>query len=186
MRIEFTAYADDCTIRGTVLLDGDRLTDLLTDAGDFDVEGANLQALEDGRVVEMPTATIHRSDLCAVTATGPRGNSQRRLRTRQRPMRAKVGPYTIVGYLHAPPSADPVVTALRKRIIPLTNASIEYETLGRRLEERHDAILLVREKVEWLEAASDEEVGLVRNLDLKRAVDAHAKDLTGAIVGNGW
>ena len=99
-------------------------------------------------------------------------------------MRAKVGPYTIVGYLHAMPSADPVVTALRKPIVPFTSAAIEYEVHGRRIEEVHDGLLVSREKIEWLEPASDEDVRLVRNLDLKRALDPQAKDMTGAVLGH--
>jgi len=181
MRIEFHAYADDCTIRGTVTLASDRLTDLLSGAGEFAIEGVTFQALDDGRVLEVSSTTLDRGDLCAVTATGPRGNSQRRLRTRLQPIRAKVGPYTIVGYLHAPPTADPVVIALRRAIVPLTAASIEYELLGRRVEEVHDGLLLSREKIDWLEAATDQDVRLPRDVDLPILVDPGAKDMTGAI-----
>ena len=186
MRVDFRAYASDSTIRGTVVLASDRLTDLLSETGDFEVEGATLQALDDGRVVDMPSATIHRDDLCVIAATGLRGDSRRRSRTRQRPMRVRLGPYTIVGYLHSSPSADPVASALRRRIVPMTSASIEYELLGRRLEERHDGLLLVREKIEWLQSATDEEVGLARGLELKIGIESRAKDLTGALTRQGW
>lgn len=183
MRVDFHAYADDCTIRGAVTLATDRLTELLSDTGELPVDEASFRALDDGRVVSASTATILRGDLCAVSAAGPRGSSQRRVRTRLQPMRAKVGPYTIVGYLHAPPTADPVVTALRRRIVPLTTASIEYHLDGRRIEEMHDALLLSRDKIEWLEAATDADVRLPRDHGAKRQVDPRAKDLTGAIVG---
>ncbi len=183
MRVDFHAFADDCIIRGTVSLATDRLTELLSDSGELAIEAATFQALDDGRFVAAPAATILRGDICAVSAAGPRGSSQRRLRTRLQPMRAKVGPYTIVGYLHAPPTADPVVTALRRRIVPFTTASIEYELNGQRMEEAHDALLLGREKIEWLEAATDADVRLARDLGAKRAFDPNAKDLTGAIVG---
>ena len=183
MRVDFHAYADDCTIRGTVSLATDRLTELLSDTGELPVDAASFRALDDGRFLSAPRATILRSDLCAVSAAGPRGNSQRRVRTRLRPMRAKVGPYTIVGYLHAPPTADPVVTALRRRIVPLTTASIEYQLDGRRVEEVHDALLLSRDKIEWLEAATDADVRLSGDFGARRGVDPGAKDLTGAIVG---
>jgi|SRR5215211_5042938 len=183
MRVEFYAYADDCTIRGTVTLATDRLTELLSDEEELPVDGANFRALDDGRFVSAPTATILRSDLCAVSAAGPRGSSQRRVRTRLQPMQAKVGPYTIVGYLHALPTSDPVVTALRRRIVPLTSASIEYQLDGRRVEEVHDALLLSRAKIEWLQRATDADIRLAADFAGKRALDPGAKDLTGAIVG---
>lgn len=186
VRVDFNAYAVDCMVRGTVLLANDRLTDLLSEDGHLDVEDATIQAHDDGRVLDLPRATLIRGDLCAVSATGPRGDKQRRLRTRQRPMRVRLGPYTIVGYLHASPATDAVSAALRRRIIPLTSTTIEYEMLGRRVEEHHGALLLVRERIDWLQAASDDEVGLARAMDLRHVVDSSAKDLTGLLKGNGW
>jgi len=74
-----------------------------------------------------------------------------------------------------------VVIALRRAIVPLTAASIEYELLGRRVEEVHDGLLLSREKIDWLEAATDQDVRLARDVDLPLLVDPGAKDMTGAI-----
>lgn len=183
MRIDFYAYADDCTVLGAVTLATDRLTELLSEAGELPIEAASFRALDDGRVVWTPLATILRSDLCAVAAAGPRGASQRRVRTRLQPTRAKVGPYSIVGYIHAPPAADALTTALRRRIVPLTSASIEYQVDGRLIEESHEALLVSRDRIDWLAAATDEDIRLPREFAGRRKLDPDAKDLTGAIVG---
>ena len=107
MRVSFTAYADDSVIRGELLLEGDRLSDFIAREGAFDIERVTVEALDDGRVVTVESATIVRDDLLAITASGPRGNPARRIRTRPHPTRMKVGQFEVVGYLHAPPSGHP-------------------------------------------------------------------------------
>jgi hypothetical protein len=181
MRIEFTAFAEDSIIRGELVLEGDRLSDFISQDGPFEIEHVILEALDDGRSVGVAGTTIARSDLIAITASGPRGNKARRVRTRPHPARAKAGPFEIVGYVHAPPSAHPFSGVLRRRVLPMTSAIVRYQLGGRAVAQEHDALLVNAEKIEWLEAASDEELGVANNLELTYKVDPHAKDLTGEL-----
>jgi hypothetical protein len=183
MHIPFAAYADDCTVTGGVALDTDRLSDFLGATEEFQVDAAAFRALDDGRVVEADSTPICLDDLCVVSATGPRGRADRRLWTRQVPVRARVGPYTVVGYLHSPATIDPFKAAERRAIVPLTAATIEYRVGGEQTREHADAILLNRRKIERLEPASEAEIGLSVGPVIATAVDPRSKDMTGDLYG---
>lgn len=177
--IPFAAYADDCTVTGGVALDTDRLSDMLSATEEFALDGAAFRALDDGRVVEAESTPICLDDLCVIAATGPRGRHDRRLWTRQIPVRARVGPYSVVGYLHSPPTIDPFKAAERRPIVPLTAATIEYTMDGAAAREHVDAILLNRRKIERLEPASEAEIVLPDGLEIAATVDPRSKDTTG-------
>lgn len=181
MQIPFTAFAEDCTVAGEIDLPADRLSDFLSSTTEFDVGKPSFRALDDGRVVEGDTAAILRDDLCVVIATGPRGRPERRLWTRQHPVRAKVGPYRVVGYLHAAPTIDPLHSTTRRQIVALTDSVVEYAEGGRTIRIESDAVLVNCAKINLLENASDEDVGLARHVERDIPTDPRARDLTGNI-----
>jgi hypothetical protein len=181
MRIAFTAFAEDSVIRGELVLEGDRLSDFIPQDGPFQIQHVTLEALDDGRTVSADAATIARSDLIAITGSGPRGNKARRVRTRPHPARAQAGPYEIVGYVHAPPSAHPFSGVLRRRVLPMTSALIRYRIGGQVVEQEHDALLVNPARMDWLEPATDLDLGIGKTLELPSKLDPHAKDLTGEL-----
>ena len=181
MRISFTAYADDSIIRGELLLGGDRLSDFIAQDGSFDIERVSVEALDDGRLLTVESATISRDDLVAITASGPRGNAARRVHTRPHATRMKVGQYEVVGYLHAPPSGHPYSGVLRRPVLPATSVVMRYQIAGRPIELAYDALLLNPTKIDWLAAASDEDVRLSKALEIPLKLDPHAKDKTGEL-----
>jgi hypothetical protein len=179
MQIPFAAYADDCTVTGQIALESDRLSDFLSSTAEFEVGGAAFRALDDGRVVEADSAAIFRDDLCFVVASGPRGRLERRLWTRQHPVRARIGPYVVMGYLHAPPTIDPLKNTDRRPILALTSSIVEYAQSGAAVREEAEAILVNSARIDVLEAASEEDLGLSRHVELNPAIDPRAKDMTG-------
>lgn len=181
--VDFIAYADDYVAHGEILLKHERLADQLVASEELRAEGLTVRALDDGRQHLLPFAEIGRDELCAVVGSGPRGNPTRRFRTRAYPMRASAGPYVVVGYLHAVPTADPRVVAMRRQIIVLSPARISFIMAGTPVDETHDALLIVRTKVTALESASDEDMGLSKALEASANVDPRAKDLTGEVQG---
>lgn len=180
MQIPFAAYADDCTVTGELALDSDRLTDFLSSTREFDVDAAAFRALDDGRVVEAGSAEILLADLCIVTATGPRGRPERRLWTRQVPVRVRVGPYTVVGYLHSPPTIDPFSAADRRAIVPLTSSVVEYARAGEVARDQADAVLVNRLKIDRMEPAMATDLRFSNAPDLPAVLDVHSKDMTDA------
>lgn len=159
MQIPFSAYADDCTVNGEIALRSDRLSDFLSATVEFEVSGAHFRALEDGHEVDADSASVLRDDLCVVVATGPRGRIERRLWTRQHPVRARVGPYVVLGYLHAPPTIDPLRTTDRRPIVALTGCHVGYTQGGQPVWAESDAVLVNTAKIDLLETASEEDLG---------------------------
>jgi hypothetical protein len=178
MRIPFAGYADDCTVTGEMGLEADRLSDFLAATHEFTVDGAAFRALDDGRVVQAESAEIRLGDLCVVAATGPRGVPERRLWTRQSPVRVRVGPYTVVGYLHAPPTVDPYRSADRRAILPLTASVVEYAMDGAVVRDHAEAVLVNRLKIERLEPAPASDVELSDALEITMPLDPRSKDMT--------
>lgn len=176
MQIPFTAYAEDCTVSGEVDLPGDRLSDFLSSTTEFVVAKPSFRALDDGRVVEGESCDVLRDDLCVIVATGPRGRAERRVWTRQHPVRARIGPYQVVGYLHAPPTIDPLHCADRRQIVALTGSVVEYAEAGVAVRVQAQAVLLNCTKISQLESATDEDIGLAR----RPAGDVPVDPLAGA------
>jgi hypothetical protein len=182
MRVEFTAFAEDAVFGGNIALEADRLSDVIGEDSQFEINDVVLVALEDGRKRTVSAVTISRIDFAAITASGPRGNALRRVPTRQHPVRTRIGPYEIVGYLHAPPSAHTLWGIVRRRILPLTSATIRYRLNAQDVEERFDGLLLNGDRVTWVEAATSKDLGMGAVLDMPRRI-GRTKDLTGGISG---
>jgi hypothetical protein len=181
MQIDFRAYADDYTIGGATDFRGDRLADYLDDVDEVEVERARVRALDDGREHELASAVIQRDELCIVAATGPRGRADRRHVTRAYPVRAEVGPYAVVGYFHALPTADPFGTIARRRVVALKPVRLSFVVAGERVEETHETLLLMRAKIDSIEPASDIAVGLRTALELSQQLDRQATGGTAEV-----
>jgi hypothetical protein len=149
--IEFVGYSGDCRIFGRVPSLGERLTDLLNGGQRVIVRDARLESLVDGHVVTAPLAEVERDELYAVVAKGPRGARQQRIRTEKHRIRVDLGPYVVLGNLHAPPETDPVGDVLRRDVmVPLTNATIAYALSGRPEAEDVGTIIVNRTLAEWI------------------------------------
>jgi hypothetical protein len=182
MRVEFKAFADDSVIGAKLDLDAARLSDLIARDAEFAIQDVVIVALDDGRTVTAPAAAISRADLMAVAAAGPRGDSARRIRTRLHPVRTRIGPYRIFGYLHTPPSAHRFSGAVRRTVVPLTTAIIRYRSGSRDVEEDFDALLLNGDRIGWLEEATNADLRIVDDLDAPARIGLRPKDMTGGLV----
>ena len=125
--VELAAYAADCRVYGRIELGEARLTDLLILSPELLVRDARLESLADGHATEVPELTVRRDELCAVVASGTRGDATRRLRTQATRVELDVGPYHVEGAVHGTPAAEPLGAILRRAAwIPLTEASVTY------------------------------------------------------------
>jgi hypothetical protein len=156
--IPFVAYATDCVMAGVIALESERLADLLSAAAAYEVRHATVEPLGDGPPLELADVLVVRDELCVVAGTGPRGNPDRRIRTRPHPVYARVGPYEAWGYIHAAPNADAIAVARSRQIIAMTNGWIRYPRLGRFVERAHPTMLLNRQLLEVLEDAPAQHV----------------------------
>ena len=159
MHVPLRAYAEDCSITGEVALAGDRLSDFLSSTTEFEVVNLSCRALDDGRVVEALFAPVLRDDLCLVVAGEPRGREDMRIWTRQYPVVARVGPYVVRGYVHTPPTLDPLQMPQRRAIVPLTSSSVAFDQAGSHTRIEADTVLLNSRWIETFEAATTGDVG---------------------------
>jgi hypothetical protein len=158
MLVPFAAYAEDSTFTGEVALTGDRLSDFLASTVEFEVVNLSFRALDDGRVVDALHAPVLRDDLCLVLAGEPRGREELRVWTRQFAVVASVGPYVVRGYVHAPPTIDPMKLPSRRTIVALTAGSITYVEAGTTREIEAETVLVNSSRIERFEPAMAEEI----------------------------
>ena len=180
MDIDFVAYSADSVISGRLTLGAERLTDLMTDASEYVVDDAAVEALDDRRVVSLAEVAVGRDELLLVVANGPRGNPGRRIRTRPLSIRVGVGPYELLGYAHAMPNSDPLASVKRRTIVPLTECRVRFERAGKPVEHWHDTVLVNSDKIDWLEIAASKE--LAPPPDLPAKIDPRARDMTGELL----
>lgn len=160
--VEFDAYAADCRVHGQVEVGEGRLSDHLDHAAELLVRDARLEGLADGRMVAMPELTVARDELCAVVASGPRGETARRLHTQTRLVEAEVGPYLVVGRVHGTPTSQPLGVALRRQAwVPLTEATVMYRCGGSDVREEMTTLLVNRDRMRSFRAVEQASLDLL-------------------------
>ncbi|MHB8399922.1 MAG: hypothetical protein ACYDCI_13490 [Candidatus Limnocylindrales bacterium] len=158
--VELDAYAADCRVYGRIDLGEARLTDLLTLTPELLIRDARLESLDDGHAVELPELMVHRDELCAVVASGPRGDTARRLRTRATRVELDIGPYHVEGSLHGTPAAEPLGAALRRAAwVPLTEVTLTYVRGADDIREDVATLLINHDLVHAFRVV--EEVGMI-------------------------
>ncbi|HEY1167834.1 MAG TPA: hypothetical protein VGE81_02470 [Candidatus Limnocylindrales bacterium] len=144
--IDFVAFSDDCRVEGKVDLEEARLADLLNGSSSIVVRDVTLVSTRDGHKQEFERLEINRDELDIVVANGPRGDSRRRLATRPNSVSLKLGPYAAEGFMHAPPTADPVAGIFhRPAMVAITDAVLEYEFCDETVSEWFRTLLVNRE-----------------------------------------
>lgn len=157
--VRFMAYGAHHRVFGWVRLRADRLTDLLNAHEELHLAEVEIESLEDGITQSVDEIIIHRRDLVAVHATGPRGDQARRQRTRTHPIAMQSGSYLIGGHLHADPGTDPIASVGgRPAMVPLTDAWIEYWSGEDRKHLATGTIVVNRDEVDWMRVVTDEDL----------------------------
>jgi hypothetical protein len=159
--LDLEAYAGDCRLYGRVDPGDRRLTDLLNATPELRVVDARLEALADGQVVDVPELTIGRDELCAVMATGPRGEPARRIRTVTTRVQVDLGPYHVEGDVHGTPASDPLYAVLRRAAwVPLTDVTITYRRGADAVRDEVATLLVNRELASSFQAVEPVSVAL--------------------------
>jgi hypothetical protein len=163
--VRFAAYDAHQRVFGWVRLQEDRLTDLLNAHDELHLLEVELETLATGLRGTVDEVIIHRVDLVAVQAQGPRGDASQRRTTRTYPLAVQSGNYLISGYLHVQPGIDPIADAWeRPPMVPLTDALIEYWVHGKREHQAIGTIIFNRDVVDWMRVVTHDDLldGLLR------------------------
>lgn len=181
--IELDAYAIDCRLFGAVDPGDGRLTDFLNATPELQLTGVRLESLDDGHVAEAAELTVTRDEICAIVASGPRGDVARRLRTHARRVEVDLGPYRIAGLVHGTPASDPLETALRRAAwVPLTDATVSYRRGVDQASDDVETLLVNRTMASSFRAVESESVVLPWETARKPAsASPRALDLTGTL-----
>jgi len=157
--VELTVYADDAVAFGRVALTADRVTDLMNDRTEFEFVDTFVQSLDDSHGLQVRTVVVTRAEIFAVAVAGPRGDPTRRTRTRPMPVEVHVGRYDVSGNIHVVPGTDPIIGFRRRRVmVPLTEATIEFDSPDGRKLARFGTILVNRDLTDWIAPASRSDV----------------------------
>jgi hypothetical protein len=157
--VELTVYAGDSVAFGRLALTGDRVTDLMNDRTEFEFVDTCLESLDDGHELLVRSVYVSRDEIFAVAATGPRGDPARRRRTRPIPVELRVGRYDVSGNIHIVPGTDPIIGFRRRRVmVPLTEATIEFDAPEGRRISRYGTILVNRDLTDWIGTATRSDV----------------------------
>ena len=144
--IEFIGFADDCRVEGKVELEDARLADLLNKSKAITVRDVLLVSTVDGHTQNLPQLEIERDELNIVVASGPRGDPKRRLATRPAGVEMKLGPYSAEGFMHAPPTANPIAGLhTRPTMVAMTDVVLNYEECGEPVSQWFRTVLVNRE-----------------------------------------
>ena len=180
--VELTVYAGDSVAFGRLALTGDRVTDLMNERTEFEFVDTFVQSLEDGHGLQVRTVFVSRDEIFAVAVAGPRGDPARRRRTRPIPVELRVGRYDVSGNIHIVPGTDPIIGFRRRRVmVPLTEATIEFDAPEGRRISRYGTILVNRDLTDWIGAATRSDV---RPPDLVPELQGRglAKDFTSQVL----
>ena len=157
--VELTVFADDSVASGRLALTADRVTDLMNDRAEFEFVDTRLKSIADGHELIVRSVVIRRDEIFAVAVTGPRGDPNRRTRTRPIPIEVRVGHYNVSGNIHVIPGTDPILGFRRRRVmVPLTEATIEYDTHEGRAVNACGTLLVNRELTAWIAPATRADV----------------------------
>lgn len=157
--VRFVAYTRHHRVYGWVRLRADRLTDQLNAHDSLLLTNVSIESLDDGTTTASERVLIERDDLVAVHASGPRGDSALRRRTRSHPIAVQAGNYLIGGHLHAEPGIDPIAGfRARPAMVPLTDAWIEYWSGEIRRKNAIGTIIVNRRQADWVRVVTDEDL----------------------------
>ena len=145
-KIEFVGFSDDCRVDGRIDLSDARLADLLNDNKTIRVYDVTLTSTTDGHTQAFDQLDINRDELEIVVASGPRGDPKRRLATKPNGVTVKLGPYCAEGFMHAPPTANPVRSLNRRpTMVAITDAVLEYDYCQQPVSQWFRTLLVNRE-----------------------------------------
>ena len=156
--IEFVAYGHESVLSGMLRLDADRLTDLLNASDELDLLDVVCLGL-DGGLAQADRVVVPRGELVAVKAGDPRGRPSLRRPTRQVAVVATAGRYVMHGYVHGRPGADPMMhLGRRPAMIPLTDATIAYDTPNGWRQDMASTLIVNRDTADSMRLAKEDEL----------------------------
>jgi hypothetical protein len=155
--VPFIGYAVGRRLIGYVECENERLTDLLNRSDSIVIRDSFVENFADETIVNLGDGEVDRSILYAVEAANSRGEGARRIHTVRHRMQVQLGPYMALGLLHAlPGQTGPSQAASRGPMIPLSDATLGYESRGLMAMRDVGTLIVNRDLVDWVRASDDD------------------------------
>jgi hypothetical protein len=151
--VGLTVYTGDSLAFGYLPLSTGRVTDLLNEHDEFEFVDTHLESLEDGHGLRLPAVVVARDEIFVVAVAGPRGDPRRRTRTRPIPIELRVGPYDVFGNIHVVPGTDPLSSFRRRTMVPITEATVEWDSPDGRRVAQWSTVVVNRLLTDWIAPA---------------------------------
>jgi hypothetical protein len=194
MPIDFVGFTADRRITAMIPLADDRLSDMLNSVARIVLRDAVVGDLIEGGPSLTGDVTLPVGDLFAVVGSGRRGSEMRRRRTAVRRVSVGLGRYTVSGCLHVAPDqgalpqrGEPAaILAGRDILVPITEATINYDLANVMTTEEHETILVNRARAIWIEIQpevddDDLDAGTAADADAASGRTRYVKDFTGTV-----
>ena len=100
------------------------------------------------------------------------------------PIELHIGRYDVTGNIHVVPGTDPIASFRRRKVmVPLTEATIEYDSSAGRIRSRFNTVLVNSLLADWIAMATRSDV---RPPELKPELLGHsrARDFTPELRAN--
>jgi hypothetical protein len=157
VQVPFIGYALGRRFIGYVECQGERLSDMLNRSESVVIREAFVESFEADTVVNLGDGEIDRSILYAVETADGRGEGSSRIHTVRHRLQVQLGPYSVLGLLHAPPGEMPLpqLTA-RGPMVPLSDATLAFASRGSLTLRDVGTLIVNRGLVDWVRARDDE------------------------------
>ena len=155
-RIVVRIFVATGTVTGSYALRADRLTDAVNHSEGVTLDDATV--LEFATLAErtVPVFNLHRSNILLVAVAGRRGNPDRWFKTWPHQITVTLQGYRVEGIIHTVLCGHPTAGVFhRKPMIPLTEATLSYEIMGRPIIEYLDTVLINRDRIHSIARSED-------------------------------
>jgi len=153
--VPFIGYALGRRFIGYVECEGGRLNDVLNRSDSILVREAFVEHFDDETVANLGDGEIDRSIVYAVEAVGGRGDGVRRIHTVRQRLQLQLGPYAVLGLLHAPGQL-PLPNADGGPMMSLTDATLGFTKHGGLVLRDVGALIVNRELLDWVRAGESD------------------------------
>lgn len=156
MQTALTIFADDAIAAATLHLAAPRLADLLHSDERIRTTSVAVRALADGHQLHLDQLDLERREILLAVPDDVRGDVSRRIATQAQTAHVRIGPFDVLGDIHAPARMDPFALAKRRAWVAMTNVTVRWQSMGRERLLTYPVVLVNASRIADLRPAGNQ------------------------------